>query len=334
MSYIAEELKKRNIPDVLTFKDGTKLTDRKDWEKRREEMLEIIAENMFGHIPPAYPIETEEIYSSEKDLGQKIYYKKLKIKINTPKGQVSFPVYQFLPKNKTNVPAFVHIAFTPKHPWRATPVELVTDRGFGLVMAFYEDITSDDNDFTTGVAKVFEREDCSKISLWAWAMMRVMDYVQTIDVIDKKKIAMIGHSRLGKTSLWTAANDTRFAFVCSNNAGCSGDAITRQKQGETLEKIYNRFPYWFVPKYAEYINKEDELPFDQNFLVASMAPRKVCVGSAVLDAWADPQSEYLTCITASPAFEFLGGKGFICEDRPAEVGDVFQEGDISYHLQP
>ena len=334
MSYITDELNARKIPDVLTFKDGTKLTDKADWEKRRGEMLEIIASNMFGHIPPSYPIETEELKFNDKVLGKKIYYTKLMLKINTPKGQAQFPVYQFFPKDKTNVPTFIHIAFNPEDPWRSTPVELLIDRGYGLVMVYYKDITSDDNDFENGVAQFFDREDTSKISLWAWGMKHVMDYVQTLDVVDKKKIAMIGHSRLGKTSLWTAANDTRFTFVCSNNAGCSGDAITRGKVGETVEKIYNRFPYWFVSKYAEYANNEDKLPFDQNFLVAAVAPRKVCIGAAELDEWADPRSEYLTCVTASPAFEFLGGKGFICEDKRPEPFDIWQEGDISYHLQP
>ena len=111
MSYISDELKARNIPDVLTFKDGTKLTDKADWEKRRTEMVEIIAENMFGHVPPSYPIETEEIKFSDKFLGKKIYYSKLMLKINTPKGQAQFPIYQFLPKDKTNITGYIY------EPW-------------------------------------------------------------------------------------------------------------------------------------------------------------------------------------------------------------------------
>ncbi len=334
MSYIKKELEIRNIPDVLTFKDGTKVTEKADWEKRRSEMVEIIAENMFGKIPPSFPFEIEEEKTSDRFLGQKIIYKKMILKINTDKGPASFPIYQCIPKNKTNIPMFVHIAFKPKDVWRSTPVEMLVDRGFGIVLAYYDDITSDDGDFSNGVAKFFNEKEQGKISLWAWAMMHVMDYVQTLDFVDKDKIAIIGHSRLGKTALWTSANDTRFKFVCSNNAGCSGDAITRGKVGETIERIYNRFPYWFVSKYAEYKNNEENLPFDQNFLVAASAPRKVCIGAAELDEWADPRSEYLTCVTASPAFELLGGKGFVCEDKYPEPYDKWQEGDISYHLQP
>ncbi len=334
MSYISDELTKRNIPDVLTFANGKKLTDKAEWEKRRLEMVELIASNMFGHIPPASPIETEQLYYSEMVMGQMTLYTRFLLKVNTPNGQVSFPVHQFLPKNKTNIPLFIHIAFAPEAPWRSTPVEMLIEKGYGLLMFHYNEATSDNGDFDNGIAKAFPRDkfDASKISLWAWAMSRVMDYAQTLDVIDKSKIAAIGHSRLGKTSLWCSANDTRFSLVCSNNAGCSGDAITRQKQGETLEKIYNQFPHWFVPKYAEYINREDELPFDQNFLVASSAPRKVCVGASLLDKWADPMSEFLTCASASCAYEFLGLKGFIAKDKQPEPNDIFHDGDIGYHL--
>ena len=335
MSYISEQLEYRNIPEVLKFKDGSKLTNKCDWEKRRAEMIEIIAENMFGSIPPAYPIETEETFFTDKRLGGKMVYTKYQMNVKTPNGTASFPFYQFMPKGKTNVPTFVHIAFPPSAPWSYCPVESILDRGYGVVLAYYTDITSDDGDFTTGIAPCFPREEYNvgKITLWAWAMQRIMDHVQTLDMVDKNKIIMIGHSRLGKTSLWTAANDTRFSYVCSNNAGCSGDAISRKKEGESVERIYTRFPYWFVPKYAEYGNNEDNMPFDQNFLLASIAPRKMCVGAAILDEWADPKSEYIACVTASPAYEFLGMDGFVCDDKCPEPGDSWQKGNISYHLR-
>ena len=76
--------------------------------------------------------------------------------------------------------------------------------------------------------------DAGKIAMWAWAAQRVMDYAQTlVDVLDLKNGVVCGHSRLGKTALLAAATDERFAFVYSNNSGCSGAAVTRKKQGET-----------------------------------------------------------------------------------------------------
>ena len=117
MGYIKEELERRQVPDVLTFADGTRLTDKNDWERRRLEIVETIAENMFGHVPPSCPIEVEETFFTEKKLGGKMVYKKYLLKANTPNGEVSFPFYQFMPKAKTNVPTFIHIAFQPSAPW-------------------------------------------------------------------------------------------------------------------------------------------------------------------------------------------------------------------------
>ena len=122
-------------------------------------------------------------------------------------------------------------------------------------------------------------------------------------------------------------------FAYSNDSGCAGTAITRDKEGETVEDICRKFPYWFCENYQKYVGKEHEMPFDQHYLIGSIAPRYVCVGSAIEDIWADPASEMLGCVAASPAFEQNGKKGFVSEDRLPEVGDVFFEGEIGYHLR-
>ena len=334
MSFISEELEKRKLPEILRFKDGTLLKDRSEWEKRRSEMVDILAENMFGKMPPKYPVRVQLVETSERVVGKKVTYNRYFMFIDTPDGTAFFPFYEYRPIGKTNVPLFIHIAFRPEAPHRYAPIEKIIDRGFGIILAYHSDITSDDGDFSTGIARFFPRSkyNAGKITLWAYAQSRLMDHAQTLDWVDKTKIASIGHSRLGKTSLWCAANDERFTFCVSSCAGCSGDAITRQKRGERVRQIYDRFPYWFVEKYAQYRDNEDGMPFDQHFLLASVAPRKLCVGSADLDVWADPVSQFLACEAASEAYKFLGKKGLVFdEDRLPVPGDVCQKGDISFH---
>ena len=160
-----------------------------------------------------------------------------------------------------------------------------------------------------------------------------MDYAQTIPNLDLSKATVIGHSRLGKTALLTGAIDERFTCTISNNSGCSGAAISRGKQGETIKDIYERFPFWFCKNYKKYIDNEFNLPFDQHFLLASIAPRKVYVSSAQDDLWADPISEFLSCVAASEVYEKLGLKGFIYPNRLPKAGDVFHKGNIGYHLR-
>ena len=127
--------------------------------------------------------------------------------------------------------------------------------------------------------------------------------------------------------------DTRFRFVYSNDSGCSGAAITRGKIGENLAIITQAFPFWFCENYKKYANREQEMPFDQHDLVAAIAPRYAYIASAIEDSWADPVSEMLTCVAATPAYEALGLTVFVCEDRLPQVGDQWHEGCIGYHLR-
>ena len=71
---------------------------------------------------------------------------------------------------------------------------------------------------------------------------------------------------------------------------------------------------------------------DQHMLLALMAPRAVYVSSAILDEWADPQSEYLSCRLAGEAFELLGKKGLVSEDEEPVLGKLYHEGNIGYHM--
>jgi hypothetical protein len=81
------------------------------------------------------------------------------------------------------------------------------------------------------------------------------------------------------------------------------------------------------------MNDEDNMPFDHHQLLASVAPRLCYVCSAGGDIWADPQSEYLSCMLAGEAWERLGLKGFAGDDRYPRAGDTFHEGNIGYHMR-
>lgn len=177
------------------------------------------------------------------------------------------------------------------------------------------------------------KSDAGKIAMWAWAAQRVMDYAQTLDCLDFDCSIVCGHSRLGKTALLAAATDERFNFAYSNNSGCCGAAISRGKDGEKLEVICKVFPYWFNENYLKYVNREFEMPFDQHYLAAAIAPRYVYIASAKEDTWADPVSEMLTCCAINEIYEKYGKKGFVCRDRLPQVDDEYHDGCVGYHLR-
>lgn len=300
----------------------------------RDTMISLMLENVYGHLPqtPAdIRFEVNKNFIPSFCAGKAICDRVTAV-CSLNGTTFSFPFYTVLPTDGKKHPFFVHINFRPDIPDRYQPTEELIDNGFAVLSFCYTDVTSDNGDFTNGLAGILYPDgtrksltDPGKIAMWAWAAHRVMDYAATLpEFLDLNCGVVCGHSRLGKTALLAAATDERFAVAYSNDSGCAGAAITRYKHGETVKDICKSFPYWFCKNYNSYIDNEKNMPFDQHFLVASIAPRRVLIGSASDDKWADPISEQLCCFAASPAFK----KGFDCPDRIAETGEEFLFGDI------
>lgn len=310
--------------------------------KSRAEMLDILLKEEYGYMPPEpskVTFEEMQNYTVTNFCAGKATVKKIKIASTVNGKQFTFPCYASIPTQNGKHPFFICINFRDCVPDLYIPTEEIIDNGFAVISFCYKDVTSDDGDFTDGMAGVLYENgsrkdtDAGKLAIWAWAAQRVMDYAQTLDCLDLENSVVCGHSRLGKTALLAAATDERFKFAFSNDSGCSGAAITRKKKGERIEDICKAFPYWFCENYKRYINKEAGMPFDQHFLAAAIAPRYLYIASAAEDIWADPESEMLTCVAAGEAYSKVGKNGFICSDRLPQVNDEFHCGCIGYHLR-
>lgn len=224
---------------------------------------------------------------------------------------------------------------TLAHRW---PLAYIVGQGFAVATLWSGDAEPDHPEGwqqgirgqlaeSLGVAPV----EWGAMGAWAWGLSRMADVLYNHPLIQRNRIGIIGHSRLGKAALWAAANDDRFTLIVSNNSGEGGAALSKRNFGETIEHLNTRFPHWFAPSYHAYNGKADSLPIDHHMLLASLAPRPLYVASATEDRWADPRGEFLSALYAGQAYGLYAKPGLDTLHMPLPGQSIGKT--IGYHLR-
>ncbi len=283
----------------------------KDGKYDREYVLDLLRKEQYGYVnDDGVDCSVTVGCATQDQFCGKATHRVLKFKFEKDGKSAEFPVNIFEPTGKKDAPLVLTINFQKELPNKYTPIEEIMDEGVAIAHVMYEDITTDNNDFENGLAPLVtdrsKDDGAGKIAIWAYALGKVAQYLVKFGYVSQNKLYVSGHSRLGKTALWAGAQYDIFAGVLCNCSGCGGAAIFREKEGETIEKITRVFPFWFCKNFLKYVNKESELPFDQHFVQALVAPRKLCVVTAELDYWADTDAQHLAMQLASEVYEKQG----------------------------
>lgn len=311
---------------------------RADGSFDRESALNTVLYEEYGFVDSTGVTVSAEVKAIDEKLAAgKCRVTTVEFTFSKGEDRSSFPVYLCQPYKYPKAPLVLLINFQPYakdlHS-KYFPLEELMDRGIAVAHVCYNDVTSDNDDFSNGIARLMtNRQDphaAGKIALWSHALSEIATYMLENGHATTETLYVAGHSRLGKTALLTAARDTRFAGVCVNNSGSCGAAIAREKTGETVEKICRVFPYWFCTHFHRYADRENDLPFDQHYLGALVAPRKLCINTAEEDTWADTDAQYLMAEAADVIYQKMGVKGLDKTHGMLKQGDRTLDGNIAF----
>ncbi len=335
------------LPDVLTTTANKEVSSKRAWEKvRRPEILRLFEDNIYGQMPKTYDsIKYSVANENSVAMNGKAHLKEILIEVFNNNKSVKINLVLFVPNNaRKPAPAFLLINNRGKEntdPARAVksdfwPAEMIIDSGYAIAAFHVNDLAPDNKEtFASGVLQLYPEQliadnGMRAIGAWAWGASRVMDYFEKDADINAKKVAIVGHSRGGKASLWTAACDQRFAICVSNCSGNTGAALARRQFGERISRINTSFPHWFNTNYKKFNDREDSLPVDQHMLIALLAPRPVYATNASKDLWADPKGTFLSLKYAEKVFALYGIRSNLPENPPG-INQAIIQSQIAYH---
>ena len=345
------------LPDPLILNSGKRVSSALEFFNfRRAEILDLFTREVYGPLPPQPEEFRCELLQERGDaLDGAARRREFRITLGNRGRSFSFDVLAYFPHTGKPVPAIVALNFCgnaaasveadvlPVEAEHGTGAERwafrqLIDDGIAVLTAARNDIFFDDptrrGDSVWSIFAPNCENDRSftSISAWAGAYRWILEAALTFPEVDPRRIWAHGHSRLGKTALWAAANEPRFAGVVSNNSGCMGASLSRDKEGETVEQITTRFPHWFVESFDRYGGREAELPFDQHWLLALAAPRPLLVASATEDAWAGPYNEYRSAAAVGDVYRLFGAEGIGDAEFPEPDTPVMGDG-VGYYIR-
>jgi pimeloyl-ACP methyl ester carboxylesterase len=288
--------RQNELPDPLHFLNGTPVRTEAQWRSRRAEIWQLFQRYQLGRMPLKPALDRAVVLDETKGRGYIV--RNLRLEFG-PQSKGSLRVQIAIPEGKGPFPVLIATNLTGWGP-------ALLRRGY--ISCGYAG--NDAMDDAAALSELYPDYDFALLPRRAWVASVVVDYLESLPQVDKRRIAIFGYSRDGKTVSIAAAFDERVSAVIAGSTGVGGVLPWRlgseRNFGESIESTTLMFPTWFAPQLRFFSGREDRLPVDGNLLVAMMAPRPVLMeyglNDEVSNSWGNEQSYY----SALKVYKFLG----------------------------
>jgi len=287
-----------DLPPLLKFADGRPVVNMDEWQERRREIKRLLCQWFFGRFPESPPeLRGATILHEERERGA--VRRQVELTYATTPA-VSFTVETMTPQGPGPFPVF--LTQTTHRAWAV----LGLSRGY--LCCVYP--AADGDDQSDRFLGAYPECDWARIPRRAWLASRALDYLLTLDEVDRDRIAITGHSRNGKQSMIAAAMDPRITAVVSSSSGSAGATpyrfVSEAAFEESVEFTTRLCPDWFHPRLRFFTGREDRLPIDIHGLLGLIAPRHCLLSTAQNDGCETTFAVERSYLAGKQVYEFLG----------------------------
>lgn len=309
-----KEMKRQyGLQDPFLMPNGNRVSSKQEWQEQRQYIKEMLAHYQYGEMPPtpknAKVVETLSVEVYNGTAIRKEYVMKIQRNGKTidfrfglikPVGDAPFPIIIKNDRTINEIPDEINLE--------------AIKRGYIICQYIRTDLSLDDKNLEltrgTGIFPLYPEYDWGTIAVWAWGYQLLIDYFETQDFVDTKKIVVTGHSRGGKTAFCGGIYDERIAITAPNSSGLGGTASHRYfelgQNEQTIGHASLANPHWWTPEFFKLTGFEARLPYDAHFGKAIIAPRGFFNAHALQDYWANPFGTFLTFEAAKIVYDWMG----------------------------
>lgn len=354
------------LPTLTETLNGTPLTVEL-WEMQKPYLRELFEKEIYGSFPSGTISWNKEVrVVDDKAYGNRATVEE--IILSDTSGTLRIPVVLVTPHEDSRAPLLIASTFCGNHnvflqyelekpavypslcdntdttPLKhfilgkyieRMPVEQFIENNIAFAVFYTGSVIPDNNEFAPEALKKLSSLSVKPvtgiIASWAWGYTQVMHALEVDPRIDDARIALYGHSRDGKAALLAGAFDESVDMVITHQSGTGGAKPAQRDEGEPVSDMMKNYPYWFDKQFSTYAGREEELPVDQHFLIAMMAPRPLLLTGARQDKWADPIGSFMAARDASFVYSlYTGADAFTAE----KLTDFVPTDPLAFFMRP